>query len=217
MMQCNALALASTLAFTLLFTTSSAQLAEGPAARTIGTAKAEITALAVSPKGDHLLVGLNKGAEIYDIVSGKKLLSLPYNEDGGTTVYYAAFNDNGEYVVLIGHSGKRVVYDVKTGKPELSLIQHRWVPDPRAVKAMGLDMGNSLADRFYQQSQATYGEYVVRTGRNGTIEFVREDKVTRKLEYPENKDQHHRAPLLIWEEWFITGTDDGRVLLYKLL
>ena len=217
MMQRSSLALAAALALALLFSNASAQLAEGPAARTIRTAKAEVTALAVSPKGDHLLVGLNKGAEIYDIVSGKKLLSLPYNEDGGTTVYYAAFNDNGEYVVLIGHSGKRVVYDVKTGKPEPSLIQHRWVPDPRAVKAMGLDMGNSLVDRFYQQAQATHGDYTVRTGRNGVIEFVRDDKVTRKLEFPENKDQHHRAPLLFWEEWFITGTDDGRVMFYKLL
>lgn len=217
MIHYRSLALVGALACALVLTTASAQLTEGAAARTIRTTKAEVTALAVSPKGDHLLVGLNKGAEIYDIATGRKLLSLPYNEDGGTTVYYAAFNENGEYVVLIGHSGKRVVYDVKTGKPEPSLIQHRWVPDPRAVKAMGLDMGNSLADRFYQQSQATYGEYAVRTGRNGTIEFVRDDKVTRKLEYPENKDQHHRAPLLFWEEWFITGTDDGRVLLYKLL
>lgn len=217
MIHFRSLALVVALASALVLTTASAQLVEGAAARTIRTTKAEVTALAVSPKGDHLLVGLNKGAEIYDIATGKKLLSLPYNEDGGTTVYYAAFNENGEYVVLIGHSGKRVVYDVKTGKPEPSLIQHRWVPDPRAVKAMGLDMGNSLADRFYQQSQATYGEFAVRTGRNGTIEFVRDDKVTRKLEYPENKDQHHRAPLLFWEEWFITGTDDGRVLLYKLL
>lgn len=193
-----------------------AQLAEGPEARTIRTTKAEVVALAVSPKGDRLLVGLSKGAELYDLESGKKLVTFPYNEDGGTTAYYVAFSENGEYVVLIGHSGKRVVYDVKTGKPEPSLIQHRWVPDPRAVKAMGLDMGNSAFDRFYQQAEATHGDYAVRTGKHGSIEFVKEGQVTRKLEYPESKDQHHRSPLLFWEEWFITGTDDGRVLFYAL-
>lgn len=210
--------LAAVLLFGQLFLTNSinAQLAGGTEARTIRTTKAEVVALAVSPKGDRLLVGLNKGAELYDLESGKKVATFPYNEDGGTTAYYVAFNENGEYVVLIGHSGKRVVYDVKTGKPEPSLIQHRWVPDPRAVKAMGLDMANSAFDRFYQQSAATHGDYTVSTGKYGSIVFEKEGQVTWKLEYPESKDQHHRSPLLFWEEWFITGTDDGRVLFYAL-
>lgn len=197
-------------------TTLSAQVQDGPPARTVRASKAEVVAMAVSPKGDHLLLGLNKGAELMDLESGKKIFSLPYNEDGGTAVYHVAFNDNGEYVVLIGHSGKRVVYDVKTGKPEPSLAQHRWVPDPRAVKALGLEMSNSAFDRFYQQNELTHGDHTVRSVKNGSIECVLDGKVVRVLENPENKDQHHRAPLLIWQEWLLTGTDDGRVLFYAL-
>ena len=54
------------------------------------------------------------------------------------------------------------------------------------------------------------------TGKYGSIVFEKEGQVTWKLTYPETKDQHHRSPLLFWEEWFITGTDDGRVLFYAL-
>jgi WD40 repeat protein len=198
-------------------TVVNAQVVSEPVKRTMRTTKAEVVALAVAPKGDRLLVGLNKGAELYDLESGKRLQAFPFNEDGGTAVYYVAFNENGEYVVLIGHSGKRVVYDVKTGKPEPSLQQHRWVPDPRAVKTMGFDMKNSTFDRFYQQSEARHGDMTVRAGKHGIVEFVdAEGKVVQKLEYPENKDQHHRSPLLFWQEWFITGTDDGRVLFYDV-
>jgi len=56
----------------------------------------------------------------------------------------------------------------------------------------------------------------VSTGKYGSIVFEKEGQVTWKLTYPETKDQHHRSPLLFWEEWFITGTDDGRVLFYAL-
>lgn len=82
---------------------------------------------------------------------------------------------------------------------------------------MGLIGKNSNFDRFYQQSESTFGDYTVRTGKSGVIEFVdAENKVVQTIEFPENKDQHHRAPLLFWEEWFITGTDDGQVLFYTL-
>lgn len=195
---------------------SNAQVVDAPA-RTLRTSKAEVVSVAVPPKGDRVLVGLNKGAELYDLESGKRLLSLPYSEDGGTTVYYVAFNENGEYAVGIGHSGKRVVWSMKTGKPEPSLIQHRWVPDPRTVKAMGLDMSNSTFDRFYQQAELVHGGFTFRSGGSGTIAIVNaEGKEVQKLEFPENKDQHHRAPLLIYQQQLITGTDDGRVLFYPV-
>lgn len=194
-----------------------AQAVATPAERTIRTAKAEVVSFAVAPKGDRLLVGLGKGAELIDLETGKKVFAFPYNEDGGTAVYHVAFNDNGEYAVLIGHSGKRVVWDLRTGKQEPTLAQHRWVPDPRAVKAMGLDMSNSTFDRFYQQAEVTHNGHTLRSVKHGLVEVVDgEGRVVQKLEQPENKDQHHRAPLLLWEQWLLVGTDDGRVLFYAL-
>lgn len=186
--------------------------------QTLRTAKAEVVALAISPKGDQLLVGLNKGAELLDLATGKKIHAFPYEEDGGTAVYHVGFNDNGEYVVLIGHSGKRTVWGVKSGKQEKVISDHRWVPDPRAVKAMGLDMKNSTFDRFYQQTTVEVGGHTLRTSKHGAVEVVDgEGKVVQRLEFPENKDQHHRSPLLLHDGRLLLGTDDGRVLFYTLL
>lgn len=196
---------------------STAQVVSVPERESIRTARAEVTALAVSPKGDHLLVGHDKGAELYDLGSGKRIHAFPYSEDGGTAVYYAAFNENGEFVVLIGHSGKRVVYDVKSGRQETVLSKHRWVPDPRAVKAMGLEMANSTFDRFYQQGEVRVGDHTCRSVKNGIVEFTNADgKVVQRIEAPQNKDQHHLAPLLVWGGALYAGQDDGRVLVYGL-
>ena len=199
-------------------TLANAQVVVVPAAKIIKNSKAEVVSLAIAPKGDRVLVGLNKGAELYDIESGKKVAAFPYDEDDGTAAYYVGFNDNGEKVVLIGHSGKRTVWNVKAGKREMVLRDNRWIPDYHAATKMGLVGKNSAFDRFYQQSEGSYGVYTVRTGKHGLIEFVdAENKVVQKIEFPENKDQHHRAPLLFWDEWFITGTDDGRVMMYNLV
>jgi hypothetical protein len=196
---------------------TSAQVVSTPAARTVRASKAEVVSLAVAPKGDRLLVGLDKGAEVIDLETGKRVFALPFSEDGGTAVYHTAFNENGEYALLIGHTGKRVVYSMKTGKPEPSLTPHRWVPDPRAVKAMGLDMKNSTFDRFYQQAELKHGDHTLRAVKNGAVEAVSADgKAVQRLEFPENKDQHHRAPLLLWQGKLLVGTDDGRVLFYDL-
>jgi len=201
----------------LLCSPAHAQVLDGSAARTLRTAKAQVVSLAISPKGDQLLVGLNKGAELYDLESGKRIHAFPYSEDGGTAVYHVGFNDNGEYVVLIGHSGKRTVWGVKSGKQEKVISDHRWVPDPRSVKAMGLDMKNSTFDRFYQQSELVVGEHTLRAGKHGMVEVLGTDgKAVQKLEFPENKDQHHRAPLLLWDGQLLLGTDDGRVLFYPI-
>lgn len=194
-----------------------AQAVVTPPARSIRTSKAEVVALAISPKGDQLLVGLDKGAELIDLESGKRIHAFPYSEDGGTAVYSVGFNENGEYVVLIGHSGKRTVWSVKSGKQERVLSDHRWVPDPRAVKAMGLDMKNSTFDRFYQQSEASVGAFTARGGKHGLVEFVDgEGKVVQTLEFADNKDQHHRTPLLVYDGQLLAGTDSGNVLFYSI-
>lgn len=186
--------------------------------RTIATGKAELTAMAIAPKGDRLLVGTDNGAALFDIESGKKIYTLGYSEDKGTAVYYTAFNDNGEYAVLMGHSGKRTVWNLTNGKQEKVITSFRWIPDPRSVKAMGLDMSNSTFDRFYQQGEVKIGEVTVRSGKNGIVEFVGADgKVQRTITFPENKDQHHRAPLLVWDGKLLVGTDSGNVLFYDVL
>lgn len=194
-----------------------AQVVDDTPARTIRTSKAAITALAVAPKGDRLLVGLDKGAELIDLESGRRVYTFPYSEDGGTAVYHVAFNENGEYVVLIGHSGKRAVWSASTGKQDKVITPHRWIPDPRQVKAMGLDMKNSTFDRFYQQTAAAVGAFQATAAVHGAVQFTGEDgKVVQKLEFPTNKDQHHRAPLLVHDGHLLVGTDDGRVLFYPL-
>ncbi len=196
----------------------SAQTVSEVPTRTIPTGKAEVTALAIAPKGDRILVGLNNGAVVHEIENGKKLYALDYNEDKGTAVYYTAFNDNGEYVVLMGHSGKRTVWNMTNGKQEKVITSFRWMPDPRSIKAMGLEMSNSTFDRFYQQGELKTGDVTVRSVKNGAVELVGPDgKVQRTIIFPENKDQHHRAPLLLWENQLLIGTDNGNVLFYDLL
>lgn len=192
-------------------------VAETPA-RTIKVGKAEVTALAIAPKGDRVLVGTNNGAVLHEIETGKKVFAFPYGEDGATAVYHVGFNDNGELVVLIGPSGKRTVWSAADGHQEKVITPHRWIPDPRQVKAMGLEMSNSAFDRFYQQKEVKVGDATVRAGKKGVVEFVGADgKVVRTITYPENKDQHHLAPLLVWEGQLLVGTDDGRVLFYPVL
>jgi WD40 repeat protein len=202
----------------LLVHTLQAQVVAEPAAKEIKCSKAQVTYVSVSPKGDKLLVGLYHGAELFDLHSGKKLYTFPFSEDESNVVYYAAFNDNGEFVVLIGFSGKRQVYDVKTGRQVKELHEHRWIPDPRATKAMGLQASNSAFDRFYQQGMAGRdGILTARSQKAGEVEFVDDEgAVMQILKLGVAKDPHHRAPCLFHDAWFITGTEDGRVLLYTL-
>ncbi len=201
----------------LMHVVAAQTLSEAPS-RTIRTGKAAVTALAIAPNGDRVLVGTNNGAILHEIESGKKLYAFPYGEDGATAVYHVGFNDNGEFVVLIGPSGKRTVWSAANGAQEKVITPHRWIPDPRAVKAMGLEMSNSAFDRFYQQTEVKIGEVTVRAAKKGVVEFVGTDgKVSRTITFPENKDQHHQAPLLVWENFLLIGTDDGRVLFYEVL
>jgi WD40 repeat protein len=195
----------------------SAQVVNEPPVKEIKASKAEVTCIAVSPKGDKILVGLDHGAELFDIESGKKLYTFPFSEDENSVVYHCAFNDNGEYVVLIGFTGKRQVYDVKTGKKESDLYDHKWIPDPRATKAMGLQPSNSAFDRFYQQTSAEHNGMKATAREKGAVSFTDvSGKELQRLDFPENKDMHHLAPCVFSGEWFITGTDNGRVLFYTV-
>lgn len=198
-------------------TTAQAQVVLEPAEKTIKCGRAEVTCIAISPKGDRLLVGTADGADLMDITTGKRVYHFPFDEDGSKAVYHVIFNDNGEFAMLAGFTGKREVYDLKNGQQDRNLAPHKWLPTGLQLKAIGLKLGNSPFDRFYQQSSATHGEYTAKADKDGTVVFTdKSSAAVQTLKYPENKDQHHRAPCLFTEEHFITGTDDGRVLYYKL-
>lgn len=193
-----------------------AQVLPATPARTIRTAKAEVVALAMAPKGDRVLVGTSNGAELIDLEKGKRIHAFPYAADGGTVVYHVSFNANGEKVVLIGHSGKRTVWSTVNGEEEKVLRENLWIPEATQVRAMGLDMKNSTFDRFYQQTQVEHAGHIYRAGAKGAVEVVKDDKVVQLITVAENKDQHHRAPLLIHDDQLLVGTDDGRILFYPL-
>jgi len=185
-------------------------------ARTIRTSRQQVVALAVAPKGDRLLMGSDKGAELLDMEKGKRLQQFAYEADGSTAVYHAAFNANGEKLVLIGHSGKRRVWNITTGEEEKVLRDNLWIPEATAVRAMGLDMKNSGFDRFYQQTEAVHGDLRFRSVENGAVQVLRGDKPLTTITIPENKDRLYRAPVLVHDGRLLVGTDDGRVLFYTL-
>ncbi|MEZ4757447.1 MAG: hypothetical protein R2817_11525 [Flavobacteriales bacterium] len=188
----------------------------GAPTRTLRTAKQQVVALAVAPKGDRVLIGTDKGAELVDLEKGKRLQQFAYEADGATTVYHASFNANGEKVVLIGHSGKRRVWNLTTAEEEKVLRENLWIPEATAVRAMGLDMKNSSFDRFYQQTEAKHGELTFRAAENGAVQVLRGDKLVSTITVAENKDRLYRAPVLVSDGQLLVGTDDGRVLFYTL-
>lgn len=197
---------------------ASAQAVLEPVARTMQCEKAEVLFLTVAPKGDRLLVGTSKGADVMDMETGKRVFHLEFMEDNSTAVYYALFNDNGEYVMLAGFTGKREIWDMKSGKKEGgNLANFTWMPNSLAMKKLNLKVGNSPFDRYYQQESAQHGDITAKADKNGAVSFVGKDGASvQTLMFPENKDQQHRSPCLFQGTWFITGTDSGKVVFYTL-
>ena len=204
-------------AFLLCTLVPRAQAVLEPVARTIKCAKAAVNCLVLAPKGDRILVGTEDGAELIDLATGKRVHLLAFNEDQSTEVWHAQFNENGEYVMLAGFTGKRAVYDLKTGQPDGRLARFTWLPNSLAMKAIGLKVGNSPFDRYYQQESAQHGEITAKADKNGTIVFHDpKGAAIQKLTFPTTKDVHYRAPCLFTDTEFITATVDGRVLFYTL-
>lgn len=205
------------LALGLLTLPVSAQVVLDPPAKVIEIGKGQVTCLAIAPKGDRILVGTDRGADLRDLETGKRVAEFAYNEDGSTIVYHCAFNDNGEFVVLIGFDGTREVWDVKTGKQDKRLAMYKWIPDAIRTRDLGLKKGNSAFDRFYQQGKAEHGDIAAHADKEGSVVFTdRDGNALQTLTFPKNKDKLYRAPCLFLENRFITGTDDGRVLFYDL-
>ena len=196
---------------------ASAQALVEPAAKIIECGKVEVTGIVLAPKGDRILVLHDKGAELRDLETGKKVVSFNYDEDGTSTVYKGLFNDNGEFVVLIGFAGTREVWDVKTGKQDKMLAQQKWIPDAIRTREMGLKKGNSDFDRYYQQTRVEEGDLVAHADKDGSVVFTDAGGNTlQTLAFPANKDKHHLAPCVFMDGQFVTGTDDGRILFYDL-
>ncbi len=207
----------------LIFALSASLLSLGqavlePVTRMIQCEKAEVLFLTIAPKGDRILAGTDKGADVMDLASGKPVYHLDFMEDNSEAVYYALFNENGEYVMLAGFTGKREIWDMKTGKKEGgNLSNFTWMPNSLAMKKLDLKVGNSPFDRYYQQERAVHGELTAQADKNGTISFIGKDGASvQTLLFPENKDQQHRSPCLFNGNEFITGTDKGKVLIYTL-
>lgn len=196
---------------------AAAQVVLDPPVKTMECGKVEITGIVVAPKGDRILVLHSKGAELRDMDSGKRVADFNYDEDGTSTVYYGAFNENGEFVVLIGYAGTREVWDVKTGKEDKMIAPYKWIPDAIRTREKGLSKRNSPFDRFYQQTEAKQDGITARADKEGSVVFINaEGNAVQTLYFPGNKDKHHLAPCLFHDGQFITGTDDGRVLFYDL-
>lgn len=205
------------IAFTTVVSLNAQAVLE-PVTRTMQCEKAEVLFLTVAPKGDRILVGTSKGADVMDLVSGKRVFHLDFMEDNSPAVYHALFNDNGEYVMLAGFTGKREIWDMKKGTKEGgNLSNFSWMPNSLAMKKLNLKIGNSPFDRFYQQESAQNGDITAKADKNGAISFIGKDGASvQTLLFPENKDQQHRSPCLFHGTEFITGTDNGKVLFYTL-
>lgn len=212
--------LSSTLALVLMCPTgrAGAQAVLEPPARILQCEKAEVLFLTVAPKGDRLLVGTSKGADVMDLESGKRVYHLEFNEDNSPAVWYAQFNDNGEYVMLAGFTGKREIWDMKSGRKEGgNLANFTWMPNSLAMKKLNLKVGNSPFDRYYQQESAVHGDLTAKADKNGAVAFVGKDGASvQNLLFPENKDQQHRSPCFFNGAEFVTGTDNGKVVFYTL-
>lgn len=209
-----------TLITLLLCTTAliaNAQAVLGPPAKTIKITKEKVNCILLSPRGDQLLIGTSDGADLIDIATGKRVHHFPFMEDQLPEVWHAQFNDNGEWLMLAGFTGKRQVWNSATGKMEDELGKVKWMPNSLAMKALGLKVGNSTYDRYYQQETATHGELKAKADKNGTVIFTDKNGAeVQRLLFPNNKDVHYRAPCVFTDTQFITGTDDGRVIIYGL-
>ena len=109
------------------------------------------------------------------------------------------------------------MWDVRTGKQDKRLNMYKWIPDAIRTRDLGLKKGNSDFDRFYQQGNATRGDLTAHADKEGSVVFTDANgNALQTLTFPKNKDKLYRAPCLFLDSWFITGTDDGRVLFYDL-
>ena len=78
-----------------------------------------------------------------------------------------------------------------------------------------VDVATLSADDLIGTSIQTFDDQTVATVNDVILNA--DGKVERTITFPDNKDQHHRAPLLFHENSLLIGTDNGQVLFYPLL
>lgn len=77
--------------------------------------------IAFSPDGHRLLtVSHDKTAKVWDVSTGKVIVSLP----AGTTLWNGVFSPDGRQVVTVGHDGIGRIWDSQTGQLRIRLVGH---------------------------------------------------------------------------------------------
>ena len=100
------------LAASLLASALSAQALLEPPDKTVKVSKEKVNCIHISPRGDQAIVGTSDGADLIDINTGKLVHHFKFMEDQQSEVWHAQFNDNGEWVMLAGFTGKRQVWNL---------------------------------------------------------------------------------------------------------
>lgn len=183
--------------------------------------KGQIFVLGVNATGDKLIAGMDDGAQVFDMNSGKKLHDLEFEDNRhDNTVFYLAFDETGRYCAGVGRYGYRVVWDLETGEEIESNNNMHWLPTSQDAKNLGLSTKNADTDFPYQQTEATVpgDDDKLATARGGKIEFYSTDaeKVVQTLKIEGTKTSALLPPIFFDGEYLVTGTDAGTIGFYKL-
>ncbi len=204
---------------------SKAQVVDAIPVRTIKGLKSRVTHFSMNPREDRLVVGFGEYAAIYDYDKGKKICVMEHKMNGVSEVYYTEYHPEMDFALTVDSKGKKEYWDANSGKIAASTRGAReFGPDNRGVIAMGLTNGNTTNKYYYTQVEIAIpgGTIVAKSTNKGSIQFVdtatEDNKVVQELKFPETKDKFHMYPCWITPDgqFFVTGSDTGEILFYKL-
>lgn len=203
-----------------------AQVVEKDPYMTFNCSKSPVFYISLSPKGNVAAIGLMEYAELWDIDKQKRMAILKHEpREGGKTVNYIKFNDNGEYVCTVDYKGKRQVWDVKTGKLDKDIKTHnKWIPDPKSLRSeFEFKINNSDFDRYYVQQESKHpnsANIIAKTTKKASIEFhnTTDGAIEQEITFENLRDRQHRPPVYFddFGSFFATGSDQGEVRFYKI-
>lgn len=184
--------------------------------------KDNVICIAVSPKGDKMVVGFSEYAALFDLNKGKKIHVFKHAEGGATSVNYVDFSPNGEFVITVGLNGKRQIWRVEDGKEEIDLGKHHdWLLEPKFIKEkLGLKVGNSEFDTYYCQKNAMVpGTNIYAYAMKGGVVKFKDNSTEKELKEIKlecNKNILHYPPVYFFgpKKLFITGDDNGTIFVY---
>ena len=205
-----------------LWQSLSAQIIDPTPTYTIKGLKDRVTCVKISPKGDMVLAGFGQYAALYDIEKGKKVAVFEHEYNRISAIYAVYFDDDGDRVCTVDMKGKRRFWDAYSGKLMTPSASTEFGPDPRAVTALGLGTKNSENNYYYTQREVDLPNLKMKAKsvRGGSIQIINNEneKVVQEIKFEKNKDRFHEPPCYVSSDdaWFVTGTDAGEILLYKL-